>query len=157
MPIVNMTRGSIEFKLGERVAMIDGELLAPENERQHFVVYAASLKRWLAPHDAEQMTTDDKRAILDSIRTEMSPDKVHVEIDDEEAALGGDSLGTLRAVGGDPCPRSGFWFTPARQTSRRYFFQGEAMPVVVGDYGTTVWQWDADQETPDSSFAGTPG
>ena len=41
MPIVNMTRGSIEFKLGERVAMIDGELLAPENERLHFVVYAA--------------------------------------------------------------------------------------------------------------------
>jgi Immunity protein 74 len=157
MPIVNMTRGSIEFRLGDKVAMIDGELLAPEGDRQHFVVYAASMKRWLAPYDAELIGVDEKRRIVDSIRMELSPDKVHVEIDDEEEALGGRSIGTRRVAGGDPCPQSGFWFTPARQSSRRYFFQGEAMPVVGGDYGVTVWQWDADQATPDSSFVGATG
>lgn len=51
----------------------------------------------------------------------------------------------LRCQAGQPCPASGFWFSPARQTSRRSFTQGELMPEVGGDYGTTIWQWDEQQ------------
>ncbi|MEZ5602527.1 MAG: hypothetical protein R3F36_17025 [Candidatus Competibacteraceae bacterium] len=47
-----------------------------------------------------------------------------------------------------PCPESGWWFTPAKPDSRRYFKQGETMPSVGGDYGQTFWQWSPDQSAP---------
>jgi hypothetical protein len=48
----------------------------------------------------------------------------------------------LRCLAGQPCPRTGLWFTPARVDSRRQFAVGEVMPEVGGDYGATIWQWD---------------
>ena len=49
---------------------------------------------------------------------------------------------------GQPCPEAGWWFTPAKQDSRRYFKQGETMPDVGSDYGITFWQWSQDQSAP---------
>jgi hypothetical protein len=54
----------------------------------------------------------------------------------------------LRCEAGQPCPKDGFWFTPAQVGSRRYFKAGKAMPVVSGDYGATIWQWDQNQDPP---------
>lgn len=54
----------------------------------------------------------------------------------------------LRCEGGEFCPKSGYWITPAKSLSRRYFKQGDSMPEVVSDYGTTIWQWDIDQSDP---------
>jgi len=53
-----------------------------------------------------------------------------------------------RCEAGQPCPRSGFWFTPAQAGSRRFFKVGEVMPSVDGDYGATIWQWDRNQDEP---------
>ncbi|MFV0663240.1 hypothetical protein [Denitromonas sp.] len=47
------------------------------------------------------------------------------------------------------CPETGWWFTPAKPDSRRYFNQGETMPSVGGDYGQTFWQWAPDQSAPE--------
>lgn len=47
-----------------------------------------------------------------------------------------------------PCPESGWWFTPAKADSRRYFKQGDIMPSLGGDYGQTFWQWASDQSVP---------
>jgi hypothetical protein len=52
------------------------------------------------------------------------------------------STGPLRCPAGQPCPREGFWVTPAKTNSRRYFHAGEVMPDVGSDYGATIWQWD---------------
>lgn len=52
---------------------------------------------------------------------------------------------SLRCEPGQPCPREGFWFTPADANSRRRFGSGERMPAVGGNYGTAIWQWDDDQ------------
>jgi hypothetical protein len=51
----------------------------------------------------------------------------------------------LRALAGQPCPREGFWLTPAKADSRRHCKAGELMPDVGGDYGVTIWQWDDKQ------------
>jgi hypothetical protein len=51
----------------------------------------------------------------------------------------------LRCEARQPCPREGFWFTPARPNSRRHFKAAEPMPDVGGDYGITIWQWDETQ------------
>jgi hypothetical protein len=50
-----------------------------------------------------------------------------------------------RCLSGQPCPREGFWFTPAKADSRQHFEQGQVMPEVGGDYGATIWQWDKRQ------------
>lgn len=48
----------------------------------------------------------------------------------------------LRCEAGQPCPKTGFWFTPARAGSCQRFEAGQVMPEVGGDYGATIWQWD---------------
>ena len=52
---------------------------------------------------------------------------------------------TLRCDANHPCPREGYWFTPAKAGSRRWFKQGDLMPEFKSDYGLTIWQWDEDQ------------
>lgn len=52
----------------------------------------------------------------------------------------------LRCEAGSPCPREGWWFTPAKAHSRRQFRQGEVMPSFTTDYGATIWQWDERQD-----------
>jgi hypothetical protein len=52
---------------------------------------------------------------------------------------------TERVMAGAQCPQSGFYFTPARQDSRRHFVKGEIMPSFEGAYGATIWQWDSNQ------------
>jgi hypothetical protein len=56
-------------------------------------------------------------------------------------AAGADASLQLRCEAGQPCPRDGHWFTPARADSRQHFRQGQVMPEAGGDYGTTIWQW----------------
>jgi hypothetical protein len=51
----------------------------------------------------------------------------------------------LRCAANHPCPRGGYWFTPAKLGSRRFFKQGELMPEFKSDYGLTIWQWDDNQ------------
>ena len=57
----------------------------------------------------------------------------------------GESPQLLRAMAGEPCPREGFWVTPAKMGSRRHFKAGEVMPDFKSDYGVTIWQWDQSQ------------
>ncbi|HEY0817931.1 MAG TPA: hypothetical protein VGD46_04080, partial [Rhizobacter sp.] len=54
----------------------------------------------------------------------------------------------LRCDALQPCPKAGFWFTPAQAGSRRYFKTGELMPDLGGDYGATIWQLDQNQDPP---------
>ena len=61
-------------------------------------------------------------------------------------APGMDGAG-LRCEAGQPCPREGWWFTPAQPGSRRRFQQGESMPDLKSSWGTTIWQWDRVQDS----------
>ena len=60
-----------------------------------------------------------------------------------EAAHATAAVERLRCEAGQPCPKDGFWSTPAKQNSRRAFKQGELMPSLGGDYGLTIWQWES--------------
>ena len=68
--------------------------------------------------------------------------KAHAALSDPQEKTGI----RLRVMAGEPCPREGYWLTPARLDSRRHFAAGETMPDVGGDYGVTVWQWDDSQQ-----------
>ncbi|WP_363507600.1 PoNe immunity protein domain-containing protein [Burkholderia sp. LMU1-1-1.1] len=48
----------------------------------------------------------------------------------------------LRVTGGEPCPKSGLWFTPAKTDSQAHFAAGTVMPDFPdAQYGLTTWQW----------------
>lgn len=51
-----------------------------------------------------------------------------------------------RCEAGQPCPHEGFWHTPAKSDSRRFFKAGEIMPAFESDWGDTVWLRDENQQ-----------
>lgn len=53
---------------------------------------------------------------------------------------------STRVEGGQPCPKTGYWETPAKLNSRSSFKQGDLMPVFDdSEYGYTIWQWSEEQ------------
>lgn len=56
------------------------------------------------------------------------------------------ALDGLRCEAGQPCPRAGWWVTPAAADSRRQFRVGDVMPDLKSSYGATIWQWDVVQD-----------
>lgn len=51
-----------------------------------------------------------------------------------------------RVVAGEPCTRTGYWFTPAQANSRRDFQQGEIMPSISDStWGDTFWYWSGEE------------
>ncbi len=51
-----------------------------------------------------------------------------------------------RCEANQPCPKTGYWWTPAKENSRAHFKQGDIMPNFPGSgYGMTIWQWDVNQ------------
>ena len=56
-----------------------------------------------------------------------------------------DASPRLRCEAGQPCPKTGHWYTPAKVDSRLYFTQSEIMPALGGDYGSTIWEWSPRQ------------
>lgn len=47
---------------------------------------------------------------------------------------------------GTNCQNSGYYFTPAKSDSRRFFSSGQTFPEIDSTYGKTIWQWDEIQE-----------
>jgi hypothetical protein len=48
----------------------------------------------------------------------------------------------LRVAGGDACPKSGQWFSPAKADSQGHFSAGTIMPDFPdAQHGLTIWQW----------------
>ncbi|WP_219094059.1 PoNe immunity protein domain-containing protein [Pseudomonas sp. UMAB-40] len=51
-----------------------------------------------------------------------------------------------RIVAGEPCSKTGYWFTPARANSRHHFQQGEIMPSFSDSkWGDTLWYWSGEE------------
>ena len=69
-------------------------------------------------------------------------------IPNQEATSANLDATRIRVEGGQTCPEAGWYFTPVQNDSRRYFEKSVVMPSLAGDYGVTIWQWDADQTAP---------
>jgi len=50
-----------------------------------------------------------------------------------------------RVDAGQPCSKTGYWFTPAKAESRRHFSQGDIMPGFSDSHwGDTIWYWSGE-------------
>ncbi len=65
----------------------------------------------------------------------------HKVLERIKPAAGAKSI-ALRCEAGQPCPQTGYWFTPAKQGSRKAFKAGETMPAIKDSpWGATIWYW----------------
>lgn len=47
---------------------------------------------------------------------------------------------TIKVLGGETCPQTGEWYSPANNMEKRYFEQGEIMPKIENNsWGETIW------------------
>ncbi|MBE0407889.1 hypothetical protein ACT3TI_13420 [Psychrobacter sp. AOP22-C1-22] len=51
-----------------------------------------------------------------------------------------------RCLAGQPCPKSGYWFTLANSDSRAYFKKGDIMPDYPNNqWGEVIWQFEGEE------------
>ena len=52
----------------------------------------------------------------------------------------------LKVKGGEPCPQTGYWQTPARPDLRQYFEEGDILPIFSElDWGEVYWYWGGEK------------
>lgn len=49
----------------------------------------------------------------------------------------------LKALAGQKCPKTGYWWSPANQSNSRYFTEGDIFPKLESDWGETIWYLEA--------------
>ncbi len=148
--ITYMTPSRIEFEFNGESYTVHGEALDP-SFGMDYVIYADDFHFTDATKEAQPISVDVRRRVLDAIKIELSSKGTRFEVEGDDGAPvveGPSSSGASRCEANQPCPAQGFWFTPAQAGSRKYFNAGEVMRSVGGDYGATIWQWDQNQAPP---------
>lgn len=85
-----------------------------------------SSPQWIARFDEDSNWPEGKRVNKVS----------HLSLEEEK----------LKVKGGELCPRTGYWQTPAQPDSRQYFKQGEIVPTFAElDWGEVFWYWDGEE------------
>ena len=79
--ILEMTRGHIKLKVGERTVTIYGEALLPSSGEPDFVCGRNSIKAWEPPHEKEPLTEEARDQIIEMIRKELAEKKMTLEVD----------------------------------------------------------------------------
>ena len=145
--ITYMSPSRIEYEYMGESYTVHGEALNPDVGGLDYVVYATDMHFTRDAGKRGPIPAGTQVAILDGIKVELTRRGTKFEVDDEDIiyAAAAVDITISRAEAGQPCPRDGYWFTPARTDSRRHFTAGEIMPDVGGSYGATIWQWDGQQ------------
>lgn len=75
--ILEVSRGHIQVKIGDRTATAQGEtataqgeMFFPGNDKMGFVLYRRSLKFWNAPNENQIMTVDDVDMVVADIQAD---------------------------------------------------------------------------------------
>lgn len=81
--------------------------------------------QWIARFDQDSEWPEGKR-----VNHNNNPPKVPVR---------------LSFQAGEICPRSGYWFTVAKENSRQYFNEGEVFPNFKNNWGEVYWQFSGEE------------
>ena len=131
-----------------------------ETDNGRLMVQAGVLPDVGAPEDGHPPAYVAVNRVLKSVRVP-HPDQLHTCMDDAEGFTKANTLawyarfddvmpavnlpspapaGGLRCEAGLPCPESGIWWTPAKDSSHQHFKKGDLMPDFPGSsYGSTIW------------------
>lgn len=70
--VIEVTRGHIKVKIGERTATLQGEMFFPGNDKVGFVLYTNSIKSWDSPNQDESITPAEGQTIIADIQNDFA-------------------------------------------------------------------------------------
>ncbi|QVQ28274.1 Imm74 family immunity protein [Achromobacter deleyi] len=70
--ILEVSRGHIQVKIGDRTATVQGEMFFPGNDKIGFVLWRESLKFWNAPNKNQIMTSHGVDLVIADIQADFS-------------------------------------------------------------------------------------
>lgn len=70
--ILEVSRGHIKVKIGDRTVTAQGEMFFPGNDKMGFVLYKKSMRFWDAPNQNQIVTIDDIDMVVADIQTDFS-------------------------------------------------------------------------------------
>jgi hypothetical protein len=79
--ILDITRGHIEVKIGDRIAMIPGEMFPGKNGKMGFGVYLDQIDYWEPKEAKQRITREETQAIIDDIQAEFDKQGFTLELD----------------------------------------------------------------------------
>jgi hypothetical protein len=79
--ILDITRGHIQIRMGDKIAEIPGEMFSAANGRMGFGVYLDQIKYWEPITEKQPISSADITAILDDIRAEFLKQGFTLEVD----------------------------------------------------------------------------
>ncbi|PDO81962.1 Imm74 family immunity protein [Kosakonia sacchari] len=79
--ILEVSRGHILVKIGDRTATVQGEMFFPGNDKIGFVLYKGALRFWDAPNQSQVMTGDDIDMVIADIQADFSKGGHTLEIE----------------------------------------------------------------------------
>ncbi|MGE7961342.1 Imm74 family immunity protein [Pseudomonas sp. NPDC089918] len=68
--ILEVSRGHIKVKIGDRTATAQGEMFFPGNDKMGFVVYRNSMRFWDVPNQHQIMTSEDIDTVISDIQAD---------------------------------------------------------------------------------------
>lgn len=68
--ILEVSRGHIQVKIGDRTATAQGEMFFPGNDKIGFVLYRGTLRFWDAPYQDQIMTVNDVDMVVADIQAD---------------------------------------------------------------------------------------
>jgi hypothetical protein len=146
--IAGITPSKLDVVYDGQQYTVHGEALDKDVGGLDYVIYAQDFHYSDPARKGGAIPVATQIAVLDQLKAELLHRGWAIEVDGEAQLRGATSIGAQvgGVIAGQPCPREGWWVTPAKTNSRRHFKAGEVMPDVGGDYGATIWQWDDKQD-----------
>jgi len=81
MQLTEITRGHLRIIDGARSVTVYGEALLREHGSPDFVLYQNSIEKWDAPNDKVDLTSTEKKQLIQFLKEEFSRRKIFLEIE----------------------------------------------------------------------------
>jgi hypothetical protein len=82
--ILKIDRGHIEVEIGDRIAIVQGEMFFPGNEKMGFVLYLDTIDFWEPKIDQQAISKEDADAIISDIQADFAKGGHTLEIETPE-------------------------------------------------------------------------
>ena len=79
--IIEMQRGKVRLKLGDKTVTIGGEAYLPGHGSPDFVAYSNSIEYWDPPHKNLKISDTERLQILELLKTCMAEKNLSLEIE----------------------------------------------------------------------------
>ena len=79
--ILDVSKGHIKVKIGERIVTVPGEMFFPPNDKMGFAIFEKDIKFWDFPYDEEALTPNEIKEVIADIQQDFTKGGHTLEIE----------------------------------------------------------------------------